>query len=175
MNQQRRQEILRSLSSGEKIKGDQFAKKYEVTRQVIVKDIAILRAEGHQIVSTPRGYFIHQEIGRHIFVLKNEHPATLEAMAAELRCIVEHGGVIVDVIIEHQVYHEIRIVLDLHTQKDIDIFMMKFAKSGDAPLLVLTKGLHYHTITVDTKKQEQEILQALAKMNDIQIVEVLDK
>lgn len=175
MSQQRRQEILMILGTGKKVKGEQLAQQYNVTRQVIVKDIALLRAEGHQIVSTPRGYYIHQDSDKHIFVLKSNHLPTREAMEAELHCIIAHGGSIIDVIIEHQVYHEIRIVLDLQTQCDIDKLMLKFKESGNEPLLVLTNGVHYHTIAVDRTEQEQAIIKALEKIPNFKIVEILDK
>lgn len=175
MSHKRRQEILMILQNRKKVKGEELAQHYEVTRQVIVKDIALLRAEGHQIVSTPRGYYIQGDTKQHIFVLKSEHAATLTAIEAELRCIIEHGGMIIDVIIEHQVYHEIRIVLDLKTQRDVEKFIAKFAKSGDQPLLVLTKGIHYHTIATDSKQEEKTIIDALKKIPTLNMVETLDK
>ena len=50
--------LLRLLENNTPIKGAEFAKLYDVTRQIIVKDIAILRARGYNIIATPEGYII---------------------------------------------------------------------------------------------------------------------
>lgn len=175
MSQKRRAAILAQLQTCEKITGEQFAQEYNVTRQVIVKDIAILRASGQEISSTPRGYFIPKKSEHAIFVIKSEHEAILPVLETELLTIVNHGGRIIDVIIDHHVYHEIRIVLDLVTPADVQNFIACFAESQDEPLLVLTHGVHYHTIEVETFEQEQAILAALAKLPEIQITKALDK
>lgn len=167
--------MIKQLERGEKVTGDQFAQEHKVTRQVIVKDIAILRASGHAIISTPRGYYIPKQETKRVFVIKSEHEATIPALAAELLIIASLGGRIVDVIIEHDVYQEIRIVVDLASVADVESFVAKFEASTDEPLALLTKGVHYHTVEVETEQQEQEILAALAKQEQVQVVKTLDK
>src|SRR5699024_12757610 len=61
--EERLEEILKTQKdSSEPIVAREFAKKYQVSRQVIVGDIARLRAAGEEIVSTPRGYLMHTTI-----------------------------------------------------------------------------------------------------------------
>ena len=45
-------------NSKEPVTGSTLAKDFNVTRQVIVQDMAILRAEGKDIIATPQGYMM---------------------------------------------------------------------------------------------------------------------
>ena len=55
----RREDLLKFLYESQKpMSGENLAKKFDVTRQVIVQDMAILRASGKDIVSTNRGYYL---------------------------------------------------------------------------------------------------------------------
>ena len=57
IGKERRYEILNLIKSmKEPISGTELAKKFDVSRQVIVQDIALLRAENYDIFSTTRGY-----------------------------------------------------------------------------------------------------------------------
>ena len=59
---QRRQLILETLNqSSQPISASQLAKQLEVSRQVIVGDVALLRASNHDILSTPKGYCLAKE------------------------------------------------------------------------------------------------------------------
>ena len=74
MNTKERRELLLSIlnKSTNPIKGDELANILNVSRQVIVKDIALIRATGVDIIATPQGYVIYNtkmsskviEIGR---------------------------------------------------------------------------------------------------------------
>jgi transcriptional regulator of NAD metabolism len=56
---ERRDKILSLLRMGGRpVTGNEFADMFSVTRQVIVKDIAIIKAEGVEIISTHAGYKI---------------------------------------------------------------------------------------------------------------------
>ena len=62
---ERRDNIVKLLlNSSIPIKGTDIADKYNVTRQVIVKDIAILRAKGFNIMATPDGYIVNRNDGK---------------------------------------------------------------------------------------------------------------
>ena len=53
----RRKEILNIIKYNmEPVSGSALAKKLNVSRQVIVQDIALLRAENNDIISTHKGY-----------------------------------------------------------------------------------------------------------------------
>ena len=53
---QRRSAIYAQLTQASApVSATTFAQRFSVSRQVIVGDIALLRAEGHSITATPRG------------------------------------------------------------------------------------------------------------------------
>ena len=53
----RRKEILRQLQLSEKpVSASRFARDLGVSRQIIVGDVALLRAAGEDIIATSRGY-----------------------------------------------------------------------------------------------------------------------
>lgn len=59
---ERREKILEMLETAEEpISGGELAKKLSVSRQVIVQDIALLRAVNKNILSTARGYLLYQQ------------------------------------------------------------------------------------------------------------------
>ena len=137
-------------------KGHVLAEKLGVTRQVIVKDIAILRAKGKSIVATPDGYLI-PKIERETVkkVIAVSHKAN--EMEDELKTIVKFGGRIKDVIVEHPVYGEIRGMLMIKNLYDVDNFLYKINKYKAEPLLILTGGVHLHTVIADDYTLEKII------------------
>ena len=55
----RREELINTIkSSTSPISGKTLAQLYDVSRQVIVQDIALLRTAGYDIISTNRGYIL---------------------------------------------------------------------------------------------------------------------
>ena len=55
----RRKEILHTLANEEKpVSASKFASRFQVSRQIIVGDIALLRASGATIIATARGYVL---------------------------------------------------------------------------------------------------------------------
>lgn len=147
----RRNKIKELLVNGkEPIKGQELASMYEVTRQVIVKDIAIMRAEGIEIISTPKGYMILKNDGENVrSVIAVNH--SRDAMEEELKIIVKYGAIIEDVIVEHPLYGEIRGMLMLKTMYDVDNFYNSFKNYSVEPLSALTNGVHLHTILCENK------------------------
>lgn len=160
----RRAAILRYLKdTKEPVTGASLSERFGVTRQVIVSDIAILRAKGEDIIGTPQGYIcsvpgktmIRQKIAA---VHSSDHAQIRE----ELYIIVDHGGRIQDVIVEHPVYGEITASLHITSRYDADQFIAKLAAYNAEPLLVLTDGLHLHTIEVERIETLEAIKQALS-------------
>ena len=146
----RREQLKTLLSTTEQpLKGQELAKRLSVSRQVIVQDIAILRAQGAQIVATPAGYLILKQPNRLVKVIASQHDATVDAMKKELELMIHYGATVVDVIVEHPVYGEIRAVLNLRTLADVQAFIEKSA-TYKKPLSLLTDGNHFHTIEVDS-------------------------
>lgn len=156
--EERRAEVLRRLQeAGQPLTGTRLSRELGVSRQIIVGDVSILRAEGQQIFATPRGYIMpKQEIGDfRKATLVCQH--TAEDMEAELNAIVDNGGTVLDVIVEHPVYGPIKSDLLLESRRDIKNFLTKMKKCQANPLLVVTGGIHIHTIHVP----DEEALKAI--------------
>ena len=153
---ERRQEIIKLLHNSTKpIKGNEIAIKYNVTRQVIVRDIAILRAKNNEIIATPDGYIINRDNNLIKAIIAVNHSE--EDMFKEMNIIIKYGGIIEDVIVEHPLYGEMKGML-----------MIKKYKEYDAKLLsVLTNGVHLHTISVDSEENLQLIMKELKEENFI--------
>jgi uncharacterized protein len=160
MNSKERRESIRDLlnTNDNTYKGQFLAGKLGVTRQVIVKDIAIMRAEGLNIIATPEGYLIPSEESNFVRrVIAVSHGRN--DIYNELECIVKFGGVIEDVTVEHSLYGEIRAMIMIKTLVDIEEFTKKFTESSVQPLSSLTKGIHLHTI----KAENEEIMECIIK------------
>ncbi len=160
MNSKERREYIKDLLTQNNVtyKGQFLAEQLGVTRQVIVKDIAIIRAEGINVIATPEGYLIPNEESNYVRrVIAVSHRR--EDMYNELECIVKFGGIVEDVTVEHSLYGEIRAMLMIKTIVDIEEFTKKFKDSSAEPLSSLTKGIHLHTVRADN----EEIIEAIIK------------
>lgn len=160
-SKQRREYILNKLvKNSEPQKGHILAADMGVTRQVIVKDIAILRAEGKDIIATPEGYIIPasyvHKIKRTIAVCHKT-----KDIKDELEIIVKYGAIIEDVIVEHPLYGEIKGMLMIKTLRDVQSFMDRFNKEKAQPLSGLTGGVHIHTIIAEDEETIDSIIEEL--------------
>ncbi|MFA9397234.1 MAG: transcription repressor NadR [Clostridiaceae bacterium] len=167
MNSEKRRVKIHELLNTEKLplKGINLAERFNVTRQVIVKDIAILRAKGFKIVATPDGYIIpNTNVGVKKIVAVSHKEEEIEE---ELNIIVKYGGVVEDVIVEHPVYGEIKGQIMIKTQYDIIRFLEKIKIQKAEPLLVLTGGIHLHTISCENEIVMSRILKELEEKNYI--------
>ncbi|HEY8892242.1 MAG TPA: transcription repressor NadR [Clostridium sp.] len=166
MNSKERREYIRNLLIENNItyKGQLLAEQLGVTRQVIVKDIAIIRAEGVNIIATPEGYLIPSEESHYVRrVIAVSHGR--DDIYNELECIVKFGGVIEDVTVEHPLYGEIRSMLMIKTLMEIEEFAKKFKEPSVQPLSSLTKGIHLHTIRADNAEIIEAIIKELKDKN----------
>jgi len=159
-----RRSKIRSLliTSQEPIKGQELAEKFEVTRQIIVKDIAIIRAEGVDVISTPKGYMALKEnlnIVKKVIAVNHNR----DGVKAELETIVKYGAVVEDVIVEHPLYGEIRVMLMLKNMFDVENFYNSFKQYEAEPLSALTNGVHLHTIICEN----DEVLSNIEKELDM--------
>jgi len=162
MNSKERREYIENLlvTNNNTYKGQFLAEQLGVTRQVIVKDIAIIRAEGVNIIATPEGYLMPREESNYVRrVIAVSH--SRDDIYSELECIVKFGGVIEDVTVEHPLYGEIRAMLMIKTIIEIEEFTKKFTGSSIQPLSSLTKGIHLHTIKADTEEIMGRIIKEL--------------
>ena len=152
----RREDIIRLLmTSNLPIKGTDLAKKFGVTRQIIVKDIAILRASGNSIIATPDGYIYNAINNKIKSIIAVNH--TINETISELETVVKYGGTIEDVIIEHSLYGEIRGNLMIKNLYDLNKFQDEFNNKNVKPLSNLTNGIHLHTISADREEDIESI------------------
>ena len=120
-----------------------LAARFSVSRQIIVGDIALLRAGGLDIAATPRGYLLPRPTPGLTRQLACVHRP--EDMGRELELMVDNGTVL-DVIVEHPVYGQLTGQLHLSSRYDVGQFLQKVSRSGARPLSALTGGVHLHTI-----------------------------
>lgn len=167
MNSKERREYIKNLLITNNItyKGQFLAEQLRVTRQVIVKDIAIIRAEGVNIIATSEGYLIipndERNYVRRVIAVSHKR----DDINDELKCIVKHGGVVEDVTVEHSLYGEIRAMLMIKTPMDIENFIKKFSEYNAKPLSSLTNGIHLHTIRADNEDIMESIIKELKDNN----------
>lgn len=140
------------------VTGARLAQDFSVSRQIIVKDIAALRQQGAGIVSTSDGYLLLPAQAECLFVCRHFGE---EKMEQELYLIVEEGGTVVDVIVEHAIYGEIRNELMIRTHRDVRNFIRRMQEGGAQPLATLTDGLHMHTVRAPDVQHLQAIAAAL--------------
>lgn len=173
--QERREQILKILKNRkEPVAGTELAKRLQVSRQIIVQDMALIRANGVDILSTNRGYMIQEEkaVSR---VFKVIH--TDEQVEEELNLFVDHGGKVEDVFVFHKVYGVIKAGMNIKSRKDVRKYMEDISGGKSTQLKNLTSGYHYHTITAEdeqTLNQIQEELRQrgfLAKLQDYEPVD----
>ncbi len=160
----RRKAMEETMEKAEKpIKGTDLSKKYGVSRQVIVQDIALLRAEGKEIMATPQGYMFPTKTQKGLqktIVTRHKKETDLKK---ELTLMVDLGVIIVDVIVEHPLYGEIRGNLNIRSRLDIENFIRELEKQDAKPLADLTDGIHMHTIEVPDEDVYEQLLAVLRK------------
>lgn len=157
----RRQKLLRILSASDHpVSGSSLARTLGVSRQVIVQDIALLRAVNANILATTRGYLLYnnQPSACHRIYCVNHSD---EAIADELNTIVDNGGKVLDVIIEHDIYGQISANLILESRMDVENFCRLLKNTQAKPLNIIAGGVHYHTVEARSEVILDHIEQAL--------------
>ena len=150
------QEILET--SEEPVSGSALAKRFGVSRQVIVTDIAILKSRVPDLVATARGYIMMRSDEKRC-VFKVFH--TEEQTEDELNAIVELGGKILDVYVDHRIYGTIRRPLEISSRRDVGRFLEDINSSASSPLMNITKGYHFHTVQARSEAVLKEIEEML--------------
>ena len=161
--QKRREIILEELSKATKnVNATQLAEKFGVSRQIVVGDIALLRASGIDIVSNSRGYRLNKK-STGLLETKLAVKHRPDQVEEELRLIVENGGTVVDVIIEHELYGEIKGTVDIKNDAEVTAFLNKVEQAHATLLSSLTDGIHLHTIQYPDEEALVKIKQALSQ------------
>ena len=180
----RRASLLDALRSADApVCGGQLASTLNVSRQVIVQDIALLREAGANIVATTKGYVLadaaqtttqnaaqtlaqngteqptaHLDEPARTFKLHHE----VEQTRDELQTIIALGGHVHDVSISHRAYGRITAPLDIADQADIERFINDIESGKSSPLSTATSGYHYHLVSAPTNEALEAIGRALA-------------
>lgn len=141
----RRQAILDRLRTADRpVSASALAAGLNVSRQIIVGDIALLRAGGAEISATPRGYVLPRATDGITRTIACRH--TLAQTGQELDILVDNGCTVLDVIVEHPVYGQLTGQLQISSRYDVAQFLARIRDSDAAPLSLLTGGLHLHTL-----------------------------
>ena len=149
-------EIL--LNSDTPITGSELAERMGVSRQIIVQDVALLKASGHSILSTHNGYVIQNSpMAERAFKLCH----TSEQTEDELTTIVNLGGTVVDVFVWHKVYGKIEAGLNIFSKLQIKQFLEGVRTGQSTELMHVTGGYHYHTVRADNEAMLDRIENAL--------------
>ena len=173
--EERRGKIIQALKNSDKaVSATTLAKEFDVSRQVIVQDVALLRANGKNIFSTNRGYLIQEdEETTRVFKVQHED----DEVEKELTTIVDLGGTVEDVFVYHKVYGVLRADMNIKSRMDIRRYMEEIATGKSSLLKNVTSGYHYHTIRAENKEIldiiQEELQKAgfLAKLQDYEPVD----
>jgi transcriptional regulator of NAD metabolism len=171
--EERRGKIIQALKNSDKaVSATTLAKEFDVSRQVIVQDVALLRANGKNIFSTNRGYLIQEdEETTRVFKVQHED----DEVEKELTTIVDLGGTVEDVFVYHKVYGVLRAEMNIKSRMDIRNYMEEIRSGKSSLLKNVTSG--YHTVRaerVEILDMIQEELQKkglLAKLQDYEPVD----
>ena len=155
----RRKEIAAILlAANGPVSGSKLAELTKVSRQIIVQDIAALKAAGFQILSTHQGYVIEESpLCQRVFKVYH----TREQTKDELTCIVELGGTVVDVMVRHKVYGQLSAPLNIYSLAGIQQFIQGIESGKSSELMNVTSGYHYHTVRAESNKHLDRIEAAL--------------
>ena len=158
---QRRESILEKLSAAKApVSASALAGQLGVSRQIVVGDVALLRAGGAQIDATPRGYQLHPAEKGFTGILACVH-STEDEMPTELYTVVDQGGVVVDVTVENSLYGELCGNLNIASRYDVDNFIRQAKDTPECLLSRMTGGVHLHTLHCPDAGTFQRIKKAL--------------
>lgn len=150
------------IESSEALTGKTLAKRTNVSRQVIVQDVSLLKAKGEPIIATSRGYVYFKQSSnstKFTKIIAVCHQAV--DTAHELYTLVDCGVSVRNVMVEHPIYGDITGSLMLKSRRDVDDFLDNLKKTQASLLSRLTDGVHLHTIDADTQQQLDEACDAL--------------
>lgn len=161
--EERREKIAHILKEKQgKVRGSELARQMHVSRQIIVGDMALLKAQGLPVVSTPRGYYLTKQEGkgyRKTLVCCHDRRHT----AAELEMIISAGGMVHNVSVEHEVYGTLTAGLEIRNREDIRAFIERM-KTKNAPLLSsMSGGIHSHLVETKEKEDMDRVEESLRK------------
>ena len=157
---ERRRAIAQRLAQADgPVSAAALAKAFSVSRQIIVGDVALLRAGGMEIFATPRGYILPGEPAALTRTVACVHSGG--EMARELEIMVDNGCQVVDVVVEHPLYGQLTGQLHLSSRYDVQEFIRSVSESRAKLLSDLTGGIHLHTLRCPSEEAYQRVLEEL--------------
>ncbi len=157
---ERRAELCRILRESDRpVPGGRLGEMLGVSRQVVVQDIALIRSRGTSVTSTNRGYVIAGDRPQRTLKVRHRQDQTRE----ELTCIVDMGGRVEDVSVNHRTYGRITAPLGLASRRDVERFMHELDTGSSSLLMNVTSGYHFHRISAESEEALDDIERALAK------------
>ena len=161
-SQERRKEILKRLNACQgPVSAAALASCLGVSRQIIVGDVALLRAGGEAISATPRGYVVARDTGFVVRTVACSHSA--QDMVRELNIMVDNGCTVRDVIVEHPIYGQLTGALELKSRYDVRRFVLRSAEEDAQPLSMLTNGIHLHTLLCPDEDAYERVISELER------------
>lgn len=166
--EERRKNIALVLGPTTPISGGALSKRFGVSRQIIVQDIALLKAAGYEIIATHTGYILQRSplIERAFKVLHST-----EQTEDELATIVELGGTVADVYVRHKMYGKLSASLNIFSKAHIKQFIDKTRSENSTELMSITGGQHYHTVYAENEQTLDQIQAALQEKGYLICVE----
>ena len=149
-------ELLREQDAP--LSGSTLGRVTGVSRQVVVQDVALLRTEGYPILSTNWGYHLAEPTSVTRLV-KACH--SNEETEEELNIIVDLGGCVEDVVVNHRAYGMVTARLGIKSRRDVQLLMERMRTGKSTPLMNITGGYHFHHISADREEILDEIEAAL--------------
>ena len=86
-----------------------------------------------------------------------------EDIGRELTAIVDAGGEVLDVVVEHPVYGQLTGELRVRSRYDVEEFLRRVEAHGARPLADLTGGIHLHTLRCPDGEVLRRVLDALER------------
>ena len=146
--EEREKKILEILRNSETlVSGTYLAEFFDVSRQVIVQDIAILKAKNTDIISTNRGYRLLSKGIKKVIKVKHDD----SEIRNELNAIVDLGA-------------SVEVKLDIKSRRDVDLLVENINSKLSKPLKNLTDNCHYHTIIAENKNILNEVEDKLKEL-----------
>lgn len=161
--QERRFEILALLEGAtEPVSGAEIARRCGVSRQVIVNDIALLRREGNEVISTHHGYMLARHGGpcRRLYKVRHDETRVQE----ELFAIIDLGGTVEDVIVNHRYYGKIEAKLGISSRREARRYLDDLGHSKSTLLCTTTSGYHFHHVSAESDEILDEIAAELQRL-----------
>lgn len=148
---ERRGEILKILHNADApVAARELAGRFGVSRQVIVQDLAVIRASTPGILSTTKGYVIQQDSS---FTREFKVRHSQDKAAEELNLIVDCGGHVKNISISHRVYGRVTAEMDIRSRQDVNEFAEALRNSRSTVLSSATSGYHYHLIEASSEER----------------------